>query len=323
MKRLFIALFISLAYIIYVEAQVKSTFNFLKLPTSSHAAALGGDNISIIEDDLTMVFHNPALLSCVADKTINLNYMVYMNGIGTGSAAFSRAINERSAWAVGAQFFGYGKMKQTDIDGNINGEFSAKDMAFMGVYNYDLSDYWSAGVNAKIIYSHYQEYSSFGIGVDLGLNYYNQESDFSASLVFKNLGGQIVAYDKKHERLPMDIQLGFTKRLAHAPLRISVTMPLLNSWKAIETEEGEKQKFTTVLLNHFILGLDFTPTDNIYVALGYNIRQGNEMKINGSSHWAGITAGAGLHIKRFKVGASYARYHAVGSSLLFNLAMTL
>ena len=121
----------------------------------------------------------------------------------------------------------------------------------------------------------------------------------------------------------MDIQLGFTKRLAHAPLRISVTMPLLNSWKAIETEEGEKQKFTTVLLNHFILGLDFTPTDNIYVALGYNIRQGNEMKINGSSHWAGITAGAGLHIKRFKVGASYARYHAVGSSLLFNLAMTL
>lgn len=323
MKRALITLLFSLTYIIYGGAQIKSTFNFLKLPVSSHAAALGGENITIIEDDLTMAFHNPALLSCVADKTINLNYMVYMDGIGTGSAAFSKTINDRSAWAIGAQFLGYGKIKQTDIDGHINGEFKAKDMAFMGIYNYDLSDYWSAGVTAKLIYSRYHEYTAFGIGVDLGLNYYNQESDFSASLVFKNLGGQIVAFDKKHELFPMDIQLGITKRLAHAPLRISITMPLLNDWKSMETEDGKKQKFSTILLNHFTLGLDFTPTENIYIALGYNFRQGNEMKINGSSRWAGISAGAGLQIKRFKLGASYARYHAVGSSLLFNLAMSL
>lgn len=171
-----------------LHAQVKSTFNFLKLPISSHTAALGGENISVIEDDLTMALQNPALLSCVADKTLNLNYMVYMDGVGVGSAAFSKVINERSAWAVAAQYFGYGKMKYTDAEDNIYGEFSAKDMNFMGVYNYDLSDYWSGGVTAKIIYSHYQEYSSFGIGVDLGLNYYNENSDFSASIAFKKIG---------------------------------------------------------------------------------------------------------------------------------------
>ncbi len=306
-----------------ISAQEKSTFNFLKLPISSHAAALGGENISIIEDDLTMALQNPALLSCVADKTLNLNYMVYMDGVGVGSAAFSKVINDRSAWAVAAQYFGYGKMKYTDVEDNILGEFSAKDMNFMGIYNYDLSDYWSGGVTAKMIYSHYQEYSSFGIGVDLGLNYYNENSDFSASVVFKNLGGQIVAYDQKREILPIDIQLGISKRLAHAPFRISITMPMLNNWQSSFTESGKKQKFGTILLNHFVLGIDFNPSNNFYVSLGYNCRRANEMKIDGSSHWAGLSAGAGIRIKRIKIDASYAKYHSVGSSLLFNLAMSM
>ena len=121
-------LFIILFSFIYIGLQAQegtSTFNFLKLPISSHAAALGGENVSVIEDDLTMAFQNPALLSCVADRTLNLNYMVYMDGVGVGSAAFSKVINDRSAWAVAAQYFGYGKMKQTDPENNILGEFSA------------------------------------------------------------------------------------------------------------------------------------------------------------------------------------------------------
>ena len=49
----------------------------------------------------------------------------------------------------------------------------------------------------------------------------------------------------------------------------------------------------------------------------------NEMKIEGSSHWAGLSAGAGVQIKKFKIGASFAKYHSVGSSLAFNLAIPL
>lgn len=323
MKKRLIIFFLSYIYIIGTQAQVRSTFHFLQLPVSSHAAALGGENISIIEDDLSMAWHNPALLSCVADRSLSLHYMAYMDGVGTGSAAYSQVINDRSAWAVGIQFLGYGKMKQTDADGQILGDFSAKDMAFIGMYNYDLSDYWSGGVTAKMLYSHYHIYSSFGIGVDLGLNYYNESSDFSASFAVKNLGAQIKKFDNQRNRLPLDLQFGITKRLAHAPLRLSVTLPLLNDWKASLTDEGKKQKFATVLLNHFIFGLDFCPSDVFYVSLGYNCRRANEMKINGSSHWAGLSAGAGVQVKRVKIAASFAKYHAVGSSLLFNFAMSL
>lgn len=131
----------------WIQAQEdNSVFQFLKIPFSSHAAALGGENISIIEDDLTMAVHNPALLSCVADKTLNLNYMLYIAGVNAASAAFSRVAGERSTWAVTAQFVNYGTMKETTSENVIIGTFSAKDMAFSGIYSYDLSDsveWWS------------------------------------------------------------------------------------------------------------------------------------------------------------------------------------
>ena len=81
-----------------VKAQESQTvYNFLRLPVSAHAAALGGYNITIIEDDPTLVFHNPALLASVSDKTINLNYMNYMSGVNVASASFNRIVKEKAS----------------------------------------------------------------------------------------------------------------------------------------------------------------------------------------------------------------------------------
>ncbi len=47
-----------------LHAQESQTdINFLRLPVSAHAAALGGDNVTLIEDDEALIFQNPALLS--------------------------------------------------------------------------------------------------------------------------------------------------------------------------------------------------------------------------------------------------------------------
>lgn len=291
--------------------EANGVFHFLQLPFSSHAAALGGENVSIIEDDITMALHNPALLSCVADKTLNLNYMLYIDGVNVGSAAFSRTAGERSSWAIAAQYVDYGTLKEMNEENIELGMFSAKDMFLCGIYTYDLSDYWSGGVKANLIYSNYEKYSSFAIGVDLGLNYYNQSNDFSASLVARNLGGQLIAFDNRHEKLPIDVQVGISKRLAHAPFRISATLYDLTDWSG------------TSFFDHAVLGLDFLPTEQFYLSVGYNFRRADEMKVTGSSHWAGLTAGAGIQIKRFKLGAAYSKYHISSSSLIFNLAFTL
>ena len=80
------------------EAQEsKNAYNFLRLPVSAHEAALGGENVSIVADDPSLMFSNPALLWNVSDKTIGLNYMNYMEGVNTASASFNRTVGEKAA----------------------------------------------------------------------------------------------------------------------------------------------------------------------------------------------------------------------------------
>lgn len=313
-----------LVSVLTVAQEGKTVFNFLRLPHSAHATALGGENITSIEDDLTLAFQNPALLSNVADKSLSLTYTSYIEGSKVASAAFSRQAGERSSWAASVQYMDYGEITETDIANNELGKVSAKDMAFMGSYSYLLSERWSGGVTAKIIHGNYADHTSFAIGVDLGINYFKEESDFSASLVFKNLGGQVKTFDDKHEKLPMNLQLGFTKRLAHAPIRLSATLDDLTHWEsAYFNPDGKDLSFGDLLLNHLIVGIEVAPSNTFYLAAGYNFKRGNDLKVDGGSKWTGATLGGGLKLKRIKLGVAYANYHTAASSLVVNFGIAL
>ena len=96
-----------------------------------------------------MAVHNPALLSCVADKTLNLNYTLYIAGVNAASAAFSRVLGDRSTWAVTAQFVNYGTMKETTSENIITGTFSAKDMALV-FQNFNLFPQYTALQNITL-----------------------------------------------------------------------------------------------------------------------------------------------------------------------------
>ena len=67
----------------------QTAYNFLRIPVSAHAAALGGENITLVEDDEALIYHNPALLSTVSDKTLCIDYNHYMAGINIAGAAFN------------------------------------------------------------------------------------------------------------------------------------------------------------------------------------------------------------------------------------------
>ncbi|MDD6897776.1 MAG: type IX secretion system protein PorQ, partial [Bacteroidales bacterium] len=212
-----------------VKAQESQTvYNFLRLPVSAHAAALGGYNITIIEDDPTLVFHNPALLASVSDKTINLNYMSYMEGVKTASASFNRVVKDKASVALMAQYMDYGKMKQTNADNVQLGEFSAKDIAVSGAFSYILSQRLVGGITARFVSSSMAGYTSTAMGVDLGLNYYDPEREWSVSVVAKNLGGQLSAYNEEYEPIPIDLQVGASKKFAVLPFRVSATLVDLN-----------------------------------------------------------------------------------------------
>jgi opacity protein-like surface antigen len=315
MKKIVLSFFLALLATSIQAQDGRTVYNFLRLPVSAHGAALGGNNITLVEDDESMIFHNPSLLSNVSDKTILINYMNYMAGVNTASAAFNKVIKERASVAFSGQYINYGSMKEMNADNIQNGEFSAKDISIAGYFSYLLTDRITGGVAAKFITSYIGEYNSLALGVDLGLNYYRHESELSISLVAKNLGGQVKSYDDNFERMPMDLQVGISKRLVHTPLRFSATLTDLTHWN---------YKF----IQHLSAGAELILSPQIWIGAGYNFRRAKEMSIENSDHekssnWAGVSLGAGLSLNNFKLNFAYGKYHVSSSSILINIAYTL
>jgi len=292
----------------------QTVYDFLRLPVSARAAALGGDNITLIEDDASLIFSNPALLSSVEDNTIGLNYMNYMSGVNMASASFNRVVGQRASWAATALYINYGTMKEVDENNVQLGEFSAKDISLAGHFSYMLTDRLSGGITARFVTSYIGDYNSFAMGVDLGLNYYDSEREWSLSAVAKNLGGQLKAFDDKYEKMPIDVQVGVSKAIKNTPFRISATLVDLVHWNY-------------GFFNHAVVGLDAQIASAVWVGVGYNFRRADEMSISDgeseSSHWAGWSLGAGLNLERFKLNMAYGKYHVSSSSLVFNIAYRL
>ena len=314
MKRSIIVTLLTVMVLATQAQESKEVYSFLRLPVSAHAAALGGDNISLTDDDPTVVFHNPALITGVTDKSLNLNFMTYMEGAKTASASFVKAYKERASWAVSARYMDYGSIKETTVSNEETGTFSPKDIALAGSFAYLLADKFSGAVTARFISSTIGSYSSAAVAIDLGANYIDEERGWSVSAVARNLGGQIKAYHDDFERIPFDLQLGVSKQLIGSPLTLHATLTRLNNW-----DQG--------FIKHLNIGADLRLGETIFLAAGFNFRRSSEMKISEdegeSNHGAGLSVGGGLQLQRFKLQVAYAKYHVSANSLLVNITYAL
>ena len=83
-----------------------STFAFLDLPVSSRQNALGGENISIRDGELSSAFANPALLGSMTHNILQLGYAYY----GTnhfGSVMYGYNFGEHNYFAAGIHYLDY------------------------------------------------------------------------------------------------------------------------------------------------------------------------------------------------------------------------
>lgn len=319
-QRLTAYLALTIGFVTQLLAQTGTTgYEFLNIPVSAHSAALGGNNLSIIEDDVTLLYTNPALLTNVSDRTLNFNYMSYMSSSNKLSATYVWHHGDRGTWGVGAQVLNYGKMTETNANFEQTGSFSANDIAIQGGYTYQLSDRWTGGAQGKLLMSHYGDYSATAIAADLALNYFDEDRGFSLGIVAQNLGGEVNPLYEQHRKLPFNLAVGFSKDFANAPIRISCTLSDLTHWsKDYYAIAGHDISGTRRLSNHLSFGADIFPSSQTWVAIGYNCRRAYEMKVQDKSHWAGLSLGGGIAIKKFKISVAYAKYHIASSSFIAN-----
>ena len=205
-------------------------------------------------------------------------------------------------------------MKETDEYNRETGSFSAQDVALSGTFAYTLASKWVGGITAKMVYSSLGSYTSLAMGVDLGLNYYDPDHEWSISPVARNLGGELKAYDEDFGKMPLDVEVGVSKTLAMAPLRFSATLV-------------DMTHYDYRFANHLCLGADLLLSESIWIGAGYNFRRADEMKIQSSdsqsSHGAGLSLGAGVNLERFKLNVAYGKYHVSSSALMINVAYCL
>lgn len=302
-------------------------FTFLRFPFSTRANALGGHTVALVERDPSLIFHNPALLGAEMDGMINLNYMNYISDINVGSALFTKATGEKSAWGVGASFISYGNIKEVLPENIVLGDLAAKDINVEGFYSRDLNEKWRGGLSLKFLYSAFADYTSIALCVDAGLSYYDSGKGFSAGFALKNIGAQLKPYADDRQKMPWDIQAGITKKMTNAPIRFSLTAQYLNRWKFDSIDEtATEQKgdsFFKTFAKHLIIGIDYIPSDNFWLGIGFNPKAHMDMKLKGGNTLGGFTAGAGVRIKMFDVGVSVAQYHPSAMSLMVSISTTL
>lgn len=321
-----ILLSISIIYGTLLYAQKGSnTYEFLNLAYSAHTGALGGTNVSIQDADPVMTINNPALLRDTMSNILSANYINYFADINYGAASYALKTNKYGCFAITVQYLSGGEFDGYNETGYFTGNFIAQETALGMTWSYPIYNNWTAGATFKQVFSAFEQYSSYGILFDAGLNY--QKNNFSAGLVLKNFGTQIKTYTHNNfESMPFVIQMGFTQKLNHAPLRFSITANHIQmadiSYKSnlnkyenpLLATDNDTPSFGNKIIRHFIAGVEFAPTKNFYIAGGYNFQRRIELGIEDRMSTTGFSWGFGVKISKFKISYASARYHLAGTS---------
>lgn len=316
----------------------ESTYSFLGLTNAARVAALGGEVVSLMDDDLNMVFHNPSLLSAGMHSHLTLNYVNYFAGVNYGYAAYSHHREGIGSFAAGMHYVNYGIFDRTDELGQPLGTFRASEYALNLFFSRQLIDtFLTAGINVKPIFSSFEQYTSTGLAVDLGLTYHFPQSLTTVALVARNLGTQITTYTGISEKLPFEIQAGITQGLAHAPFRFTLTFQHLERWDLTYekpdreglTGQGDPVQrssfdiFGDKLMRHVVVGVEFLLGENFHVDLGYNYKRRQEMKVTARPGMVGFSFGFGFRISKFHISFGRASYHLAGGTNHFSLTTNL
>ena len=308
------------------------TFGFLKQSASARLTGLSKSQIAQKDDDLAIGYTNPSMYNALMHNGLSYNHDFLLGGVGTGYFGYGYHVDKlKTTFQAGIQYISYGNFKQTDELGNIIGDFRAAEYAITLGAGHAINERLSVGMNLKFITSQLEAYKATGIAADLAGAYFNPEKNMGITVVFKNMGTQLSTYTPdRREELPLDVQIGFTKKLTRAPFRFSIALHDLNRWNLrydnpfenevsllgeAPQEPSALSKFSDNLFRHINLGgeLVFGKSENFRIRFGYSHQVRKELNVNNTRSTAGFSFGVGFKVNRFRVDYGLGRQHVAGS----------
>jgi hypothetical protein len=311
----------------------------LNLDGSARYTALASGGISVPEQDHGIVMVNPALQDTGLHNKVSLNFMDYMGGSVYGQALYSRHFGKFGTWTAGLQAINYGKMRRFDEFEQDLGNFVAGEYKLSISTARAIDSNYRVGANLHIINSVLDQWSSFGVAVDIAAMFNFRRHLLSGALVLRNVGFQIKPYVKgNRERLPMELRAGITKKLRHAPLLFSLTYDNIQRWNLTylnpndkpetdpltgEPEEVKPPGFFEKLGRHLVISTELTLGKVLYVGAGFNYRRRRELATESRPALSGFSVGAGIRVKRFELAYAHTGYHRAAGSNMFTLMYSI
>lgn len=317
-------------FIFHLAAQIggNGTYKFLGYTNSARIAGMGGNFLAIYDNDITLTQANPSLINPLMNNNLALSYVNNPGGINYGFVAYAHNFNKVGCFVGSLQFINDGKFTGADAAGNITGDFYASEYALNVGWGRQLSPLFSIGANGKLIYSQLESYNSFGIAVDVAGSYKSKDESFTASLIGRNIGTQLVPYlPGQYEPLPFELQVGLSQKLQHIPLRFSQLFTNLQKWDLTYTdpsdpantadpitgevkEKSGAAKVADGIMRHIVLGAELTIAKVLAIRIGYNYQRRQELKLTNKAGLTGFSMGAGLRVKMFSLSYTRASYTA-------------
>ncbi|MCB2220055.1 MAG: type IX secretion system protein PorQ [Bacteroidetes bacterium] len=314
-----------------VQGQIggDNTYEFINLTSSPRIAGMGGDFLTINDNDILLSVSNPSLITERMHNHLAVSFVDFYSDVNYGFAAYSRSIKNIGNFVASVQYINYGTFEGADITGERTGKFYAGESAYNVGWGRQLDSLFSIGANLKFIYSSLESYNSFGLAVDIAGSYNSRDGSFTASLIAKNIGRQLTAYEGSNiEPLPFELQIGLSKKLKHLPFRYSLLINHLDRWdlryddpsaQQVDPISGEViedsnlETFADNFMRHIVLGGELLIGKNLSVQAGYNYKRRQELKIESKTATVGFSWGVGLRISKFHINYARSTYHLNGS----------
>lgn len=322
--------------LVMAQNSAKYAYTFLNEPVSARVMALGGSGMAIYDEDITMALFNPSLINDQMNNAMAFSYVHFFDGINYGQAQYAKNFSVLGSFLMSVQYLNYGQFKYASENGTRAGTFNAADYALAIGWGRELDDHFSIGATARLIYSGYEMYSSFGFSVDVAGTYRN-DNDLAISLVASNIGTQLKGYlSGVTYPLPFKLALGFSKKMEHAPFRFTLLADHLEKWDltydnpinpigTVDLISGDTiplagiSGFADQLMRHIIVGTELILGKNVVLRVGYNYRRRKEMSLSQRRGLVGFSWGFGIHIHRFEIEFARSTYHVAGTPNYFTL----
>ncbi len=342
MKWIFVFGFMLIGALGFSQLGGNNTYEFLNLPISARVTALGGNLISVRDNDLNVALTNPSLLSDSMNNNVALSFTNYIAGIKYGYVTIGKHFKRGGNFSLGVNYLNYGNLVRADEYGNVTGTFGGNEESFNLAYSHRIIDSnFYVGANLKTIYSVLDVYTSYASALDLGATYYNPKTNFGLAGVIKNIGHVWKGYDKnnQNEKLPFEIQLGTSYRLKKFPIRMSVVYENVEQWDLTyhdplvpyprnpvtgEIIEDNKYKvWGDKLMRHIVLGTEFIISKNLFLRVGYNYQRAVELKSPAKTEFAGFSFGFGFRVYKFHFSYGRAVYLMAGVTNNFSVSFDM